>query len=253
MAAMTLGAGPAVLVLPGLTADHTLPTGIDRTFELHTLRPLATRFTTHWVNRRPGLAPGTTIADMAADYAAAIETDIGEPVHLHGTSTGGAVAVQLAIDHPGLVDRLVLVATACRLSDQGREVQRSALEALRRGDRRALWRILTRASAASSAVGNLLGGLVWLFGPAMGPDDPGDMIVTLEAEDLFDAAADLGRIRAKTLIVAGGRDRFYGADEARETAAGIPDARLSLYPRKGHAGVAMHRGAVAEAREFLAG
>ena len=63
------------------------------------------------------------MAEMAADYAGAIEHDIGEPAFVHGTSTGGSLALQLAIDSPDLVKRVVVSAAACRLSEDGRRVQ----------------------------------------------------------------------------------------------------------------------------------
>jgi pimeloyl-ACP methyl ester carboxylesterase len=54
-------------------------------------------------------------------------------VCVEGSSTGGSVAQQFAIDHPQLVRRLVLAATACRLSPHGREVQRRFAELVRQG------------------------------------------------------------------------------------------------------------------------
>ena len=56
--------------------------------------PFAEHFTAYLANRRPGLAATVAIADMAADYAAAIEEDLGEPAYVHGTSTGGSLALQ---------------------------------------------------------------------------------------------------------------------------------------------------------------
>jgi pimeloyl-ACP methyl ester carboxylesterase len=60
------------------------------------------------------------MADLAAHHAEAL----GEPVHLFGMSTAGCVAQQFAADHPALVDRLVLAATACRLGEHGRALRR---------------------------------------------------------------------------------------------------------------------------------
>ena len=64
----------------------------------------------------------SSFTQIADDYARAIEDDIGEPVLLHGTSTGGSVSLQLAVDRPELVRRLVLAASACRLSREGRDL-----------------------------------------------------------------------------------------------------------------------------------
>ena len=68
---------------------------------------------------------------------------------------------------------------------------------------------------------------------------------------MFDASPQLHHITAPTLLIAGGRDRFYSPELFRETAQRIPDARLSLYPDKGHAGVMTHKPAIREIVDFL--
>jgi pimeloyl-ACP methyl ester carboxylesterase len=102
-------------VFSGLTAEHANPTGLERRFQLQSLKPLARHFTVYAVNRKPGLPVGATIKDLAGHYAEAIARQFPGPVLVHGISTGGSIAQQFAIDHPQLVRRLVLAATACRL------------------------------------------------------------------------------------------------------------------------------------------
>jgi len=87
-------------------------------------------------SRKPGLAPGCTMADIAADHAKAIQDGIGEPVAFHGTSAGGAVALQLAIRYPHLVRRLMLAAAACRLSPSGRKLLAEVALLVEAGDPR---------------------------------------------------------------------------------------------------------------------
>ena len=70
---------------------------------------------------------------------------------------------------------------------------------------------------------------------ATAPDDPSDLVVTIEAEDKHDFRDRLGEIVAPTLVITGARDPFYTEESLRETARGIPNARLVLYPDKGHA------------------
>jgi pimeloyl-ACP methyl ester carboxylesterase len=77
------------------------------------------------------------------------------------------------------------------------------------------------------------------------------MLVTVAAEDAFDACPQLHRITAPTLLVAGGRDRFYSPELFRETAERIPAGRLALYQDKGHAGVMTHKRAIREIVAFL--
>src|SRR5918993_4312033 len=94
---LRLGQGPPLLAASGLTPAHANPQGMARRMALSWVAPFAEHFTVYLSNRRPGLAADVTMADVARDYAGAIEEDIGEPVALHGTSTGGPVALQLSI------------------------------------------------------------------------------------------------------------------------------------------------------------
>ena len=59
-------------------------------------------------------------------------------------------------------------------------------------------------------------------------------MITILAEDQFNYREQLARIAAPTLVIAGDRDPFYTPALFRETAAGIPNARLILYPGIGH-------------------
>ena len=59
-------------------------------------------------------------------------------------------------------------------------------------------------------------------------------MITIEAEDKHDFKDRLAEIKAPTLVVAGDKDPFYTEALFRETAAGIPNASLILYPGQGH-------------------
>jgi pimeloyl-ACP methyl ester carboxylesterase len=249
---LAVGQGPPLVVFSGLSAEHANPTGLARRFELQTLKPLARHFTVYAVNRKPGLPTGSTIGDLAGHYAHAIAHHFPGPVCIEGISTGGSIAQQLAIDHPHLIRRLVLAATACRLSPHGRETQRRFAELTKDGRPRRAYAALGPTLAATAAGGRAFAALMWLFAGSQRADDPSDMLVTVAAEDLFDASPQLDRITAPTLLVAGGRDRFYSPELFRETAEGIPNARLRLYQDKGHAGVMTHKPAIREIVAFCA-
>jgi pimeloyl-ACP methyl ester carboxylesterase len=202
---LAVGQGPPLVVFSGLTAEHANPTGLARWFDVQTLKPMARHFTVYAVNRKPGLTAGSTIEDLAGDYAQAIAQEFSGPVCVEGISTGGSVAQQFAIDHPQLVRRLVLTATACRLSPHGREVQRRFAELVRQGRPRRAYAALGPTLAATAAGGRAFAALMWLFGGSQRVDDPSDMLVTVAAEDVFDACPRLHHISAPTLLVAGDR------------------------------------------------
>src|ERR671917_1649944 len=135
-----------LVILPGLTLDNEPPSRFAAwTYRLGFGR-FARDYAVYVINRRRGMPPGYTTQDMAADYASVLEQELG-PSHLMGFSTGGDVAQYVAIDHPASVRSLVLVVSACRLSEEGRGICERWQTLAREGR----WREL-RADMASVAV-----------------------------------------------------------------------------------------------------
>lgn len=204
-------------------------------------RCLDADYTCYLVTRRPGLPAGSTMGDMADEYAAMIRAEFGGPVDLIGVSTGGSIAQQFAADHPELVRRLVLHSSAYRLSEAAKAAQLRAGQLARQGNWRAanaelLRLMLPRRGPMRYAAKPLLWLASLLAGLGLGaPKDPSDFVVTVEAEDQHNFKERLAEIAAPTLVIAGDQDPFYTPELCRETAAGIPNARLILYPGMGHA------------------
>jgi pimeloyl-ACP methyl ester carboxylesterase len=166
-------------------------------------------------------------------------------------STGGSIAQQLAADHPDVVRRLVLISTGCRLSPSARLAQRRVAARIRAGaSRQAL------AVMASELVPRWRGRYVAavlasrLSSGWFSTDDLGDLATTIDAEDGFDLA-HCPTIDRPTLLIAGGRDRFYGLGLLEETAALIPRCTLSVHPRRGHMTVTATPRTIAEALRFM--
>ena len=74
------------------------------------------------------------------------------------------------------------------------------------------------------------------LGPVV-PKDSAEVLVTVEAEDVFDVEASLPRITAPTLVVGGAHDAGYSREMFEATARGIPDGRVHIIEGKGHATV----------------
>lgn len=235
---LTFGDGPPLVVFPGLGMTNANPSGLQRWGEVRLLAPLARAFTVHRIGCKVGLEPGTTMTDLANDYVEALADEFDGPVDVLGISTGGSLALQLAADHPGLVRRLVVAGAAYWLSEHGREFQRRMAEFSAAGDRRGISQMMAPDVADSRLGRRIAGRLLWLAGPLFIRRgwDPSDMIATIRAEDAFDLGERLGEISAPTLVIGGGRDRFYPAELFRETADGIPDGRLILYENRAHGG-----------------
>lgn len=227
------GGLPLVMVL-GLTPEHDVPRGWERRWELGLAGPLARHFTVYVVNRKRGLRPGESMSDIAGHLANAIEHDLGQPVFLQGTSTGGSVALQLAVDRPDLVRRLVVVSAAYRLGPRGRELQAQMAQLVRAGAPRDAWATLMTTLLLPAPLRAPLRRVARLAVGPMVPADPTDMLVTLDAEDVFDVEGDLPRVAAATLVIGGSNDIAYTEDLFRRTAAGVQDGRAHILPGWGH-------------------
>lgn len=235
---LAVGEGPPLVMIQGLTPTHEIPTGMARRMALSGAAPYRGQFRVHVVNRKQGLLPGESMSDIAGHLAAAIESDLGGPVFLTGTSTGGSVALQLAVDRPDLVQALVVIASAYRLGPRGREVQQELARLTRSGDAVGGFAHMTSAMLPARLQGPMRP-LARVVGRSMAPADPSDLLVTLDAEDAFDVGDQLPRIAAPTLVIGGARDAFYTRDLFEGTADGVQDGRAHIYPDWGHGRTSM--------------
>lgn len=247
-----VGSGPAVIVSAGLWPT----TGVDGNGfvrgSLAPVRRLASQRRLIVMNRKAGLPTGLTMRELAAEYADAIRTHLNPPVDLVGNSTGGSIAQQLAADHPDTVRRLVLLSTACRLGPLARDLQGRVATRLRAGQtRRAV--SLAATGLAPPGLRTLARAAGWATAHHVLTSDSAaaDLAATLEAEDRFDLATCEHTIQAKTLIIGGGRDRFYSTPLFEETAALIPNSILRVFLRRGHISVASDPRAQATIAGFL--
>ncbi|HJS93645.1 MAG TPA: alpha/beta hydrolase [Solirubrobacteraceae bacterium] len=205
-----------------------------------------------YLNRRPGLPRGMTMAALAAEHAQALRDAFEEPVDVLGASTGGSIAQQLAAEHPGVVRRLALVSTGCRLGREAKLLQRQIAARVRAGATPQAVAVMASA-AAPPALRLPAACLGWLLARGLFSENGlQDMATTIEAEDGFDLA-DLPTVLAPTLLVGGGRDRFYDGELFEETARLIPRCVLEIHPERGHITVLSDPRAVAQIRGFFDG
>ena len=237
------GDGPRKLVVfQGLVFENKPLAGLMLPIfsDMYTFLFLDPDYTTYIVTRKPGLPDGYTMKNMSDDYATVIKEEFGEPVDVIGVSTGGSIVQHFAADHPDLLRKLIIHSSAYTLSDAAKQVQMRVGQLARQRQWRAAYATLISAMIPPSGIMKYLARpVVWLAslmgGKIFGtPEDPSDLVVTVEAEDKHDFKDRLAQIKAPTLVVAGDKDPFYTETLFRETAEGIPNARLILYKGMGH-------------------
>jgi pimeloyl-ACP methyl ester carboxylesterase len=182
--------------------------------------------------RTPPFDGWPRIEDYAASVAAALESHEVDSAHVVGLSLGGAVALELGLDRPGLVRSLTLINTFARMKLTPaawlRGSVRLALLLSGQMDRLGNWvaaglfphadQDLIRRQAAGRIAST----------PRRG------YLQSIAAARRFGVERRLGEIGVPTLVVAGSRDRTVPPRAGRALAAGIPGARLEVIEGAGH-------------------
>lgn len=249
-----MGAGPPLVMLPGLAPENCRPVGSMRSAELSTMGLYSKRFTVYWTGRPTGLTAGITFAELTAQIADALRARFAEPVDVIGFSTGGSFGQQLAAEHPDVVRRLALISSGCRLAGHAARTQRTIIDVVaKRGARAGMaafgWDAVPPWRGRAAAAAFLYAAGLRLY---PGARDHSDFLATLIAEAEFDLA-ELPTINAPTLVVNGGRDRFYESHIVAETTQLIPGSQLIVLPKRGHVGAVSDRLTVRAAKDFLSG
>ena len=168
-------------------------------------------------------------------YVEHVATLLDGPAAVVGCSLGGRIALELTVERPELVERLVLVNAALPGWKWSQEVQAA---------NQAEDAALDRGDLAAAAATNL----IWL-GPNAS-SDVRDLVLEMvtrsfelqlpvyeEVEAVpVEPPVDerLGEIRVPTLVVVGGDDVPDMAEIAQLLVAGIPDARSATIEGSGH-------------------
>lgn len=213
--------GLPLLLLAGQANSHAWWTDIRESFE--------DRFRTISFDYR---GTGETRAEESSDWSTALFADDAahvlrscgvESAHVYGTSMGGRVAQMLAIDHPAVVDRLVLACTTPGGSlavERDKNVRRALAQPDSTARVHALLHIMyTPAWFPTGQRSHLLGD------PTMSARA---QVLHLRASAAHDAGARLPEIRSETLILHGSDDLMAPAVNADTLADAIPDSRVHM-------------------------
>lgn len=172
---------------------------------------------------------GYTVQQLAADMAETLRTLGTGPAHIVGSSTGGAMAQAMALDHTDVVRSITLVSSWARADGHFRHqfaVRKKVLEAMGVD-------AYTEVSAlflfSPSFFRNRYDDvLAWIANAAAGSTRPDIMAKRIDMIVAFDETDRLGRVAVPTLVVGGTGDGCTPLVHSRELASRIPGAELTV-------------------------
>lgn len=200
------------------------------------------RYTVYIFSRKDPLPDGWTIRDMANDQAQAMEMLGLKNTAVMGVSQGGMIAQYLAIDHPELVEKLVIAVSAPRVNEIIRERVGKWIGFAEQGNHKQLM-IDTAEHSYSQDYLKKYRKIYPVIGAVGKPADYGRFLINANAILSFDAFDALSGITCPTLIIGGEADQIVGIEASRELNERIAGSELYVYKGLGHA-------AYEEAKDF---
>jgi 3-oxoadipate enol-lactonase len=175
-----------------------------------------------------------SVPDLALDAVAVLDAAGLERAHVVGTSLGGMIALQLALDHSERVDKLVLACTTpggAGAAPMPERTVRLLAEAPALPVEVALQRFVENAFARDPDSGQIDRIMKHRIATAQAPDA---WAAQASAGAAFDVWDRLGEIRAQTLVLTGDEDAVVDPKNSNLLAARIPQTQLEVFAGGGH-------------------
>ncbi len=230
----THGGGFPLLLINGLGSDH-----LEWLFQVPAFEPyFRVVVYDHFGTGKSDVPPGPyTTARMADDVDILLESLGILRAHVLGVSLGGMIAQEVALRHPGRVERLVLGCTAPggALSLRPSEAAMAAFLGAGRGNPEAELRRMMPYLYTDAYIDEQPEEIdAFLRRRLENRTDPAAFAAQLSAAMTHNAADRLHRIEAGTLVITGDADRLVPPENSSRLAERIPGARLVVLPGAPH-------------------
>ena len=223
-----------LVILPGLSVQSVMGSAEA---VVQAYQQMTDDFTIYVFDRRKELPAGYSVQDMAEDTAQALRAAGLDRTDLFGASQGGMIAMEIAIRHPELVEKLVLGSTTAGITEEQFPLFESWIRLAKEQDAQALYLSFGEALYPED-VFEQSKDLLIEAAKSVTEEDLQRFIILAEALKGFDITDELSRIACPVLLLGSEDDRVLGADAASKIAEQLkkrPDFELYMYAGYGHA------------------
>ena len=224
-----------LVIIPGVSVQSVMnyAQAITESYKL-----LTEDFTVYVLDRRKDMPKSYTVYEMARDTAEAIKVLKLDRVSLFGASQGGMIAMKIAIDHPELVEGLVLGSTSAQVTEETyRRVFAGWADLAKAGKPEELYLSFGEATYPAP-VFEQSRELMIEAAKTVTPDDLKRFITVTEGMKGFDVTKDLRKIMCPVLVIGSRDDKIFGGEasvQIMESLKDKPDCELFMYDGYGHA------------------
>ena len=230
-----------IVMLPGLSDGLTTVKGKARLL-VGPYKKYLKDYTIYMFSRKNKMPEDYSIQDMADDQVTAMKKLGIDKAYVCGVSQGGMIAQCIALNHPEVVEKLVLAVTAPSVNNVSHVAVSGWIKMAESGNHTELM-----VDTADKMYSDRYLAKNRKFFPIMAkftkPSSYERFYRNANAILKFDVRDRLSEITADTYIIAGEDDKTVGNDPAGELKDGIPNSELYVYEGLGH-------GAFEEAKDF---
>lgn len=217
------------IVIPGISLKSVLAS--ERAAQ-KPYKKISNDHTVYIFDRREDFSDDYNLFQMSEDTAQAIKSLGIKKAGFFGMSQGGMIAQLIAINHPELVDRLILGSTTSRLDDNSKAVFNRWIELAKPESIKELIFQFVTDVYSEQFCENYRDALVSMMSDATAEDIKRLKIMSKACFDIS-TYEDLSKIKCPCLVLGSRKDKLFGPDRQDELASGL-NAKTFFYEEFSH-------------------
>jgi pimeloyl-ACP methyl ester carboxylesterase len=250
------GRGEKIMLIFSGGPGNTIPRGMGLHFMTSPFDSFVNEYTIYFLSRKQGQKEDYTTRDMADDYARLIEREFNGSVDvIIGMSYGGLILGHFAADYPDYGNHIILLISAHKVSDMGKEIDYAFARYLSEGKKRKAAVTMMQALYSKGLTRTVICLIMWVIAPLVFKEDhPSyrtDVLIEAEAECTHDSSESLQKIKGPVLLIGGTDDLYFPPSLIEEAAQLIDHATLHLYEGCGHADTMRDNRFARDIRDFI--